>query len=267
MKIGYVQFRPLFGEKEKNIKRILRFLEEGTREEADLLVLPELCNTGYVFRSTAEVKALSEQVPEGRTTRVLAGFAEENNLHIVAGLCEEQGGRFFNSALLVSPDENIFVYRKPHLFNKEKMWFSSGNGPFRAYETPKARIGLMICFDWIFPEVIRILALKGAQIICHPSNLVMPYCQKALLGAAIQNRVFIITANRVGTERGVKFTGISQIVDPNMEILALSGRRREEARVVEVDPEDADFKRITELNDLWADRRVDLYQALLNRTT
>ncbi|MCW4020318.1 MAG: 5-formyltetrahydrofolate cyclo-ligase, partial [Candidatus Bathyarchaeota archaeon] len=85
------------------------------------------------------------------------------------------------------------------------------------------------------------------------------------LGAAIQNKVFIITANRVGTERGVKFTGGSQVVNPNMEILARSRKTGEEVQVVEINPKDADSKRITEHNDLWADRRTDLYGALVNR--
>jgi predicted amidohydrolase len=265
MKVGYIQFKPVFGEKERNLRRIIRFLEEGVEKEADLLVLPELCTTGYVFKAEKEVKALSEEVPEGQTTRTLASFAERENLHIVAGLCERKSGKFFNSAVLVGPDGFVSVYRKAHLFDNEKIWFSRGDDPFRIYSTSNARIGIMICFDWIFPEVVRILALKGAQIICHPSNLVLPYCQKAILGAAVQNKVFIITANRLGTERGLKFTGMSQIVDPHMEFLARSRKTGEEVRVVEIDPEDADSKRITEHNDLWADRRIDLYQPLLDQ--
>jgi len=264
MKIGYIQFRPKFGEKDKNLKRALKFLEDGARQEADLIVLPELFNTGYVFKSKDEVEMLSEQVPEGKTTKALVCFANENNLHIVAGLCERKDDRFFNSAVLVSPDENVSVYRKAHLFYEEKIWFSPGDGPFSVYETGKARVGIMICFDWFFPEVIRILALNGAQIVCHPSNLVLPYCQKAMLGAAIQNRVFIITANRTGTERGLRFTGKSQIVAPNMKVLASSRRTGEEVKVVDVNPNDADSKKITKYNDLWADRRTDLYKSLLD---
>ena len=266
MKIGYIQFKPTFGEKGKNLRRIIEFLKEGAEKQADLLVLPELCNSGYVFKSEEEVEKLFEEVPEGQTTRILAGFAEEETLYIVAGLSERRDGRSFNSAVLVGPEGFIGVYRKAHLFNEEKLWFSEGHDPFRVYRTPDARVGMMICFDWIFPEVIRILALKGAQIVCHPSNLVLPYCQTALLGAAVQNRVFIVTANRVGVERGVRFTGMSQIVSPNMEVLARSRRTGEEVRVVEIEPKDADSKRITGRNDLWADRRTDLYQPLLKQT-
>ena len=265
MKVRYIQFAPIFNKKEENLRRMIKFLKDGAKREADLLVLPELCDTGYVFRSEEEVRMLSEVVPEGRTTKALADLAEEENLCIVAGLPEKKDGRFFNSAILVGPDGFIAVYRKAHLFDEEKLWFAQGEDPFTTYRTPKARIGVMICFDWIFPEVIRILALKGAQIVCHPSNLVLPYCQKALLGAAVQNRVFIITANRVGTERGLRFTGMSQIVNPNMEVLARSRRTGEEVKVVEIDPNEADSKKITERNDLWADRRTELYLPLLDQ--
>jgi predicted amidohydrolase len=263
MKVGYVQFRPVFGKKEKNLERILNFLREGARKEADLLVLPELCNVGYVFRSEEEVKALSEEVPEGETTKMLADLAKDGNLCVVAGLCERKDGRFYNSSVLVGPDGFIAVYRKAHLFDEEKCWFSKGNTPFEVYSTAGARIGMMICFDWFFPEAIRILALKGAQIVCHPSNLVLPYCQTALLGAAVQNRVFIITANRAGTERGIKFTGMSQIVGPDMKIVAKSRKNGEELQVVEIDPKSADSKKVTGNNDLWADRRIDFYKQLL----
>ncbi len=263
MKVGYIQFNPEFGAKARNQRLILEFLKEGAHKEADLLVLPELCTTGYVFTSKEEAATLSEEVPQGPTTRALEDFAEEEDLYIVAGLCEKSDGKVFNSAVLVGPSGFVSTYRKTHLFNKEKLWFARGEEPFRIYETPKAKMGLMICFDWFFPEVTRILALKGAQIICHPSNLILPYCQKALLGAALQNRIFIITANRVGKERGVRFTGKSQIVSPNMEILAKSLRKSEEVRVVEIDPKDAENKSVTELNDLWTDRRTDLYHPLL----
>ena len=263
MKIGYVQFRPLFGKKQKNLKRILEFMNKGADEEADLLVLPELCNTGYVFRSQEELRTLCEEIPEGETTQALVAFAQERSLCVVAGVCERRNKDYYNSAEIVGPDGFVSVYRKPHLFNTEKLWFAKGDGPISVFDTPKARVGVMVCFDWFFPEVLRILALKGAQVVCHPSNLVLPFCQRTLLGGAVQNRVFVVTANRVGTERGVRFSGMSQIVSPNMETLAASPKSREEVRVVEVDPKEADSKKVSERNDLWADRRVDLYGPLL----
>lgn len=262
MRVGYVQFAPVFGEKEKNIETILRLLDLGVKQGADLLVLPELCNTGYVFRSREEVESLSEEIPEGGTTEALIKFAEKGNIYIVAGLCEKEDEKYFNSAVLLGPKGFIDTYRKAHLFHREKLWFSRGNTPFKVHDILKAKVGMMICFDWFFPEVARILALEGAHIICHPANLVLPYCQKSLLGAAIQNRVFIVTANRIGVERGVKFTGRSQIISPEMKVLAKSGANTEEVKVVQIDPATAENKRITEYNDLREDRRIDLYRRL-----
>lgn len=266
MKVGYIQFEPIFGNKERNIKIIVDWLWKGVGQGFDLIVLPELCTTGYAFRNKGEVARLSEEVPDGQLTRKLAEFAKENNVHVVAGLCEKEGEQYYNSAVLVGPSDYIGKYRKAHLFNLEKLWFSRGNNRFAVYDTSFARIGIMICFDWFFPEVSRILALKGAQIICHPANLVLPYCQTAILGAAVQNRIFVITANRVGTERGIKFTGESQIVDPNMHILSRSGQNKEELKIVKIDPKVAENKWITEKNNLWKDRRVDLFNYLINES-
>jgi len=263
MRVASAQFKPSFGRKEKNIRLIRKLLEEGADQEADLLVLPELCNTGYVFRSKEEVRRLSEEVPSGGTTRALIQSAQELSLYVVAGLCEMSSKRYFNSAVLIGPEGFMGKYRKAHLFNEEKLWFSKGDTPFEVYPVRSGRIGIMICFDWFFPEVTRILALKGAQIICHPSNLILPYCQQALLGAAVQNRVFIVTANRIGTERGVRFTGMSQIVSPSMEVIARSGRTKQEVRTVKIDPSSADSKKLNRFNDLWYDRRRELYGALL----
>jgi predicted amidohydrolase len=263
MKIGYMQFEPVLGEKKKNLKKIFNFLEIGAQKEADLLVLPELCNVGYNFESMKEVREISEGIPEGTTTRKLSKFTKENGLYIVAGISEREGEKCYNSSVLVGPEGFIARYRKAHLFNKEKLWFSPGRTQFKVYDIHKARIGVMICFDWFFPEVIRILSLKKAQIVCHPSNLVLPYCQTALLGPAIQNKIFIITANRIGVERGLQFTGMSQIISPDMKIIARSRKFDEEIKIVDIDPREADSKMITKQNNIFKDRRTDLYEYLV----
>jgi predicted amidohydrolase len=107
---------------------------------------------------------------------------------------------FYNSSVFISPDREISVYRKAHLFYKEKLVFSNGNTHFPVYNTSIGKIGVMICFDWIFPEVCRSLALKGAEIICQPANLVLPHCPLAMRVRSIENRIFTVTANRIGSE-------------------------------------------------------------------
>jgi predicted amidohydrolase len=127
MKIGYVQMNPVFGEIEKNLDRADALIE-GTN--ADLLVLPELFNTGYLITSKEEIRALAEEVPGGRTTQRLAAIAKQRGVHLVAGIAERSGERIFNSAVLVSPAGHLATYRKIHLFFEEKMWFDPGDGEF-----------------------------------------------------------------------------------------------------------------------------------------
>ncbi|MFH1613108.1 MAG: nitrilase-related carbon-nitrogen hydrolase [bacterium] len=191
IKIGFCQFNPKFGNKEKNIETVKKLLK---KKEANLFVLPELFNTGYTFCSQKEVNKLSEEIPNGFTTSSLIKLSQEKNCYFVAGLVEKNKSCLFNSAILVGPKGYIGTYRKAHLFYEEKKWFSSGNTPLKVYDLKFAKIGIMICFDWFFPEVARTLALKGAQIICHPANLVLPFCQKAMITRSIENHIFTITA-------------------------------------------------------------------------
>jgi len=165
--------------------------------------------------------------------------------------------------MLVGPRELIDVYRKAHLFWNEKKVFTPGNTPLKVYDIGGARIGMMICFDWLFPEVTRELAVKGADIICHPSNLVLPHCPAAMITRSLENRVFTITANRVGTERRVKgasltFIGKSQVTAPDGRVLARAPSRGAWSKVVEIDPKEARKKLLTPVNDVLKDLRVDL---------
>jgi predicted amidohydrolase len=229
----------------------------------NLLVLPELFNTGYLFTAKEEVAELSESIP-GPTTLFLQEITERKQSFIVAGIAERHGGNFYNSAVLIGPDGVRAVYRKAHLFLEEKLFFTPGDSPFQVCEIGLARIGLLVCFDYWFPEAVRRLALQGAQIICHPSNLVLPgYGQQVTRVRAMENRLYWVLANRVGRDvrkgRELSFTGESQIISPRGEILAQAGRDEPSLQVIEIDPHTADDKHITPMNDLFRDRRADLY--------
>jgi predicted amidohydrolase len=172
----------------------------------------------------------------------------------------------------------IAHYRKTHLFGGEQDLFLPGDSGFRVFDyTPRsgarARIGLMVCFDWYFPESARTLALRGVQVIAHPSNLVLPHCQTAMVTRCLENRVFAITTNRWGTEdlpdtgsgaRSLTFTGASQVVTPNGERVAQAPLEGDCVRVVEIDPAQADDKHPTAgsqlRNDLLKDRRPEMYE-------
>ncbi len=260
MRVGYLQFCPLFGEKEKNLAKVGEMLQPC---DGDLLVLPELFSTGYLFASRQELSTLAEPVPDGMTTKGLLEIAAGCSVHIVAGIAERAQEGFYNSAVIVSPDGTFRVYRKAHLFREEKSHFRQGDTPFEVHHVGRTKVGTIICFDWIYPEAIRVLALKGAHIICQPANLILPYCQDAMVTRAIENRVFIITANRTGEEsrggRRLEFTGRSQIVSPKGDVLIRAGQEEETVTAVEIDPEEASDKAATDMNDLFHDRRVDLY--------
>ncbi|HIE25794.1 TPA: acyltransferase [Candidatus Poribacteria bacterium] len=265
MQVGFVQFNPTFGDKTANVKRIMNLV---ARVNADLLVLPELFNTGYLFLSASELEELAEEIPAGATTRTLKRLAEEREVYLVAGIAERADGKFYNSAVLVSPSGDVNVYRKAHLFDEEKRWFTPGDTPFEVYDIGLAKIGIMVCFDWFFPEVTRILSLKGAEIICHPANLVLPYCQNAMITRCLENHVFAITCNRTGIEERdinsrLRFTGRSQIVSPEGGVLTQSGEIGEAVRVVTIEPSIAQNKSVTTHNDLFDDRRTDLFGDLL----
>jgi predicted amidohydrolase len=258
MKVGFLQTNPLFGKKEENTHKTILHLKQL---DADLVVLPELFNTGYQFASKEEAHSLAETVPSGLTTRSLIEVAKEKQIYIVAGLAEREQRRCYNSAVIVGPNGFIGCYRKLHLFYHEKQWFEPGNNGLHIYNIGEARIGLMICFDWFFPEVARYLAIKGADIICHPSNLVLPYCPQAMITRCIENRVFAITSNRIGTEKrtdeSLTFIGTSQIVGTKGEILYRASPDREESMIVEIDPQHGRNKQITPMNHLFHDRRMD----------
>jgi|Deesub1362B_J571_1020462.scaffolds.fasta_scaffold05936_2 predicted amidohydrolase len=263
MRIGIYQFAPVFGDREANLRRI----ESAVTEPVDLLVLPELCTTGYQFVDQKEVYSVAEEVPGGPTTRHLVKLARRINGAVVAGLAEKDDEKIYNTAVVVTPHGYIGKYRKLHLFFEEKEFFLPGNLPLRVWDIGPARIGVMICFDWIFPEVARILALQGADILCLPANLVLPYCQSAMVVRSIENRVFAVVANRIGTEtRGGKqpltFTGKSQVSSPKGNVLLQAPAEGEGFYTVDVDPSQARDKQITSRNHLFQDRRPEYYGLL-----
>lgn len=254
-----VQTRPEFGRVERNVERAL---ELAGSVRADLYVLPELFATGYLFESRDELLSLAEAV-DGPTGRALAAFSRRSGSVVFAGHAELAGDRVHNASLLYEKGELRCVYRKLHLFAEEGRIFDTSDGRPQVVETTAGRLGPMICFDWVFPEMARSLALGGAQVLAHCANLVLPYCQRAMVTRSIENGVFTVLANRVGTDERaggrLTFTGGSEIVDNRGRVLAAASTDHEEAIVAEFDPAAADDKWITPRNHLFEDRRPDLY--------
>ena len=266
LNIAYYQFAPQMGEREKNLSKVRHALRELTAP-IDIMVLPELFATGYAFASRDDVAPFAEDAQQGPTITLLKELARTKNMHIFGGFPEKAGDKIYNSSILVSPKGESWTYRKAHLFNEEKILFDKSDTHLDpiliTVGEQKIKVGLMICFDWIFPETARTLALKGAQILLHTTNLVLPYCPAATITRALENRVFIVLADRVGSDwcRGkeIKFTGLSRIVSPKGEVLVSSDEVAEEIKWISLDPTEALDKNLNSYNDLFEDRRSDLY--------
>lgn len=261
MKVGFYQFDPVFGEVKKNLDSVMNRLSEV---ECDLLVLPELALSGYQFTSQDEVSSLAESVPDGPTTQGFIELAKRRSMHVVVGLPEQVGNQCYNSAILVGPTGFIGLYRKAHLFFEETLFFSPGNTGLEIWDIGMAKVGILICFDWIYPEAARTLALKGADVLAHPSNLVLPHCPDAMVTRCLENRVFSVTANRVGQEsRGGKqpltFIGKSEVVSPGGLIVHRASSREEELTIVDIDVHEARDKSINPYNDIFRDRHPEFY--------
>lgn len=259
MKVGYIQSSPIFGEKEKNFTQIENLTENI---KADLVVLPELFATGYTFISKKEAQKMAE-VKEGQTAEFLKGISRKTGAVVIGGFIEKEDNEIYNSSIMIFKEKIIETYRKIHLYYKEKLWFSPGNKKLQILKANGLNIGIMICFDWIFPETARTLALLGADIIAHPANLVLPYCQKAMVTRCLENNVFAVTSNRIGQEkRGsdtFNFTGASQITSNKGEILSSAPIDKIFADFVDLDVKEARNKKINDFNDILNDRRDQFY--------
>jgi predicted amidohydrolase len=262
MRVGFLQFAPVLGDVESTMREIDRLI--GCGATADIWVLPELCNSGYNFGSREQAWQTSEEVACSVFIQYLEAICAQHAFYVVSGFNERDDDGLYNSAVLVGPGGYIGKYRKFHLFMKEKDYFVPGDVGLPVFDIGLCKLGMLVCFDWIFPEVWRILALKGADIICHPSNLVLPgLAQRAIPVHALVNRVYIVTANRIGVEGDLAFTGLSTIAGPTGDVLVQASQLEEEIGVADVDVGLARDKMITSRNDIFADRRPKDYSFLL----
>jgi len=263
VKVGFYQFNPVFGEITRNLDHVSTRLSQA---QCDLMVLPELFASGYQFISQHEVEELAEPVPDGPTTQRLIELARAQRMVLVAGLPERDERQCYNSAVIVGPSGFLGRYRKTHLFYEETLFFAPGTTGFQVWDIGSAKVGIMVCFDWFYPESARTLALNGADIICHPSNLVLPHCPEAMVTRSLENHVFSITANRIGSEeRGGKkrltYIGQSEVVSPRGAILSRAPSDQDDLCVLNIDPHEARDKSLNAYNDLLRDRRTDCYNA------
>lgn len=274
VRVACIQMEPKVGHKSENIRHSLDLINQAADAGAHLVVLPELANSGYVFKTREEAFSLAEPVPGGETFYAWAKVAAERNLHIVAGICERDGEALYNSSVVIGPGGHVGTFRKVHLWNEENLFFEPGNLGFPVFKTPLGRIGTCICYDGWFPESYRLCALQGADIVCVPTNWV-PIPGQAegreamanilVMGAAHSNSVFIAAADRVGVERGQPFVGQSLIASyTGWPIAGPASATEEQIIYADVNLADARRKRNwNEYNQVLRDRRTDVYGEML----
>ncbi|HUX99270.1 MAG TPA: nitrilase-related carbon-nitrogen hydrolase [Candidatus Deferrimicrobium sp.] len=262
LNVSAIQFNPVFLDLEYNRKTISDLIQISiSKYNSKLIVLPELTFSGYNFMNLAQVRETAEEIPSSKSCQLLEQLAKDNEVFIIAGINEKAKEKFFNSAVVFGPKGYICTYRKIQLYNKEKKFFMPGDLPLQIFEIEDYKIGIMICFDWFFPEIPRTLALLGADVVCHLMNAVIP--DGAYLGDTFHsrwNRIFIVLANRIGEERDLKFIGRSTIIDPTGKLLAQASSDQEEIIHRSIDPTLARNKHLNEKNHVLADRRTEFYK-------
>ncbi|MBM4765036.1 nitrilase-related carbon-nitrogen hydrolase [Bacillus sp. B15-48] len=269
VRTAVLQFQSVPGDITNNINQSLLFLQQAADRGVKLAVLPELCQSGYDL--TPELAREVAEPVDGKSVNSWKNFAMENDMYIVGGLCEADGDKIYNSAVLVGPKGYIGVYRKAHLFSEENVIFSQGNNGFPVFDLGWGKISILICYDLRFPEAIRMLALQGTDIVCVPTAWVMPQGQKwdnnrasiqayCAMAHASMNRMYIACANTYGSNTGSHFLGGSIIAGPRGWPVAGPASTEESALLIaDLNLEEARRKKQNPYNHVLNDRRVDIY--------
>ena len=261
-RVASVQSAPVLFDVAGNCRRIL---DAFSQVEADVVVFPELATCGYFFLSEEEVRGVSMDLSDEAMVS-MREVSDAENKTLVVGFAERAANGFFNSAAIFRPHCEPMVYRKTHLFYKERNCFSQGDSGFFVVDEPRtgARIGVMICYDWRIPEAARSFALRGADIVLCPSNLVTTLSGNVMPARAIENKVNLVVTNRWGTEtrddEELVFRGESAIYDYKGERLAVSPAGADDIIIADLDFMSTRNKMFNSINDIFTDRRPDMYE-------
>lgn len=257
IRIALAQLKCELLNKEVNLKRSIDTIKEAKEKQADYVLFPELFLTGYVM--DPKIKGLGETV-DGKSLRTIADCAKKYKIGVIYGFPEVEGEKLYNSAAFINKfGEIVDVYRKAHLFHHERKYFVPGDR-CPVFQLPQGKIGILITYDIEFPEMARILSIKGAQVIFVVAANMVPYqtYQHTFLHSrAIENHVFTVLTNKVGLDSENIFFGESQVVNPAGIILYKAGNN-EEVPVIEIDLNEVEKSK--GVLDYLNNRRVDLYK-------
>jgi predicted amidohydrolase len=244
------------GDLSYNLREIENFVREGANMRIRLICFPELATTGYIPENLQD---LAEPIPGPISSRI-AKLAKEYKIHLVLGLPEKDGDKIYNSAVLISDQGHIlYVYRKIHLWDKEKLVFARGNS-IQVCQTDIGRISIGICYDIEHPEFSRTAALKGAEILCFPSaqmELFRNRINNYVMSRAAENCLFVLFSNWTGMAGGIKFFGDSQIVSPSGKVLTKI-RAQKGIAVASINLSDIEKERT--ICPYFEDRRPEAYE-------
>ena len=263
--LAVLQYSPLFGELNENIRDLLAQIDSIS---ADLLVLPELCMSGYSFLTREEAIQMASKSEE--VAALFSPWCKNNNGVLVGGFVEKTNDHIYNSSIIVYPDGSWDTYRKTHLFYKEKLCFDRGNTGFKVFKHPviDLKFGVMICYDWRFPEAARTMALAGADVIVVPANLISNAWEKGLPARALENFVYLCLSNRAGheirkleddTQQVLDFTGNSKIYDPRGEVISSINGTESGVIYASMNVMFARNKQLNEYNHIFEDRQKLYY--------
>lgn len=270
IKVAGVQMDIAFADIQANLDKTISKLRETVAAGAQLTVFPECTFPGYCFTSLEEAREYAEPC-DGPTLQAVHQICKELDTRTVVGFFELDKDRLFNAVALVGPNGIEGSYRKAHLPHLGVDRFTTpGDRPFSVVDTGAIRVGMNICYDSSFPEASRALALAGADLIALPTNWPPTSGRTADVipnARALENHVYFMSINRIGTERGFEFIGKSKIVDPSGKDLAFANHASEEILYAEIDP---DWPRNKHLCNIpgehevhrFDDRRPDLYGPL-----
>ncbi len=257
MNVAIGQMDIELGNKKRNIEKAEELVHRAAKMNAGIICLPEMFTTGFAKGNMAR---LAEPAP-GETTKKLQELAAENKMFISGSILEKENSNIYNTAIFVTPEGLVGKHRKVHLFLEEADHVKGGNG-YSVFDTDAGRIGLLTCYDAIFPEASRLLSLQGAQIILLPSNWMNPFMGQwrlATSARALDNQVWLVAANRIGSDENYTYFGNSRIVNPYGTPVVECGES-EEVAVAEIDlGKSSEFKKIV---DFLKDRKPKTYQAL-----
>jgi predicted amidohydrolase len=262
-RIAIVQDDCLWGEKAKNIEKAAGLIKAAAQQNAGLVLFPEMYLTGYALEDDIQQRA---EAVSGPSIDALAQIAKTNQICICMGFPEldPASRQIFNSLVCLSDRGDILaVYRKIHLFDEEKKYFSCGR-EIKIVETPLGRTGFLICYDLEFPEMVRMTALQGAEVVLVATANMHPWSghQDVYLRArAMENQIFLALANRIGREKDLVFCGSSGFVDPMGHILAQADAQSPALLIADMDPDRITAARSGSINYL-RDRRPEIYQPL-----